>query len=167
MPVTLPFPLLTKLKSAGGSVAKENQRKSLEIKRRTTEIPKKIKKIKTISYQSCSRLRRGDFRYTTTLFKSISCSIYVRTSGKAILATEQYFSKQVLIYRNLFVPPARRFQVHNDTFQNISYWNPMAINENSWRLKDAVDKSIPLLCYPPLGPPHVTGITLLHKKLFS
>mgnify|MGYP000515058162 CR=1 FL=1 len=44
-------------------------------------------------FSCCSRLRRGDFRYTTILFKAIYDLKKIRASGEAILGTQRYFSK--------------------------------------------------------------------------
>ena len=44
-----------------------------------------------------SRLRRGDFRYTTILFKAFSYYCFLFASGEAILGTQRYFSKHFLI----------------------------------------------------------------------
>ena len=44
----------------------------------------------------CSRLRRGDFRYTTILFKAFSYSKFF-ASGEAILGTQRCFSTHFLI----------------------------------------------------------------------
>ena len=82
-------------------------------------------------------LRRGDFRYTKLFFLTISYVIVFRASGEAILGTLKNNSEGVLDffsclrrihfrYTNkvfvqwlfsimFFAPPARRFQVHNDT----------------------------------------------------
>ena len=51
-----------------------------------------------------SRLRRGDFRYTTILPKGFSYLILVRASGEAILGTQRYFPKG-FSYKNVFAPP--------------------------------------------------------------
>ena len=61
-----------------------------------------------LPYLFFPRLRRGDFRYTTILFKAIPHLILNRASRGAILGTQQYLSKQFLI-EFLFAPPARRF----------------------------------------------------------
>ena len=45
----------------------------------------------------CSRLRRGDFRYTTILFKLFSSYFLCRASAEAILGTQRYFSNDFLI----------------------------------------------------------------------
>ena len=68
-------------------------------------------------YEIVQRLRRSDFRYTTTP----SCTFYhiklFRASGEAILGTQRYLHVHVTILFS--APPARRFQVHNDIFMYV------------------------------------------------
>ena len=78
----------------------------------------------------CSRLRRGDFRYTTICFQKHFYTQFVRASGEAISGTQRYFSKDFLLifsrlrrgdfrytticfkafaYDSFFAEPARQF----------------------------------------------------------
>lgn len=61
-------------------------------------------------------LRRVDCRYTTLLLIEIAC-FCCRSSGEATVGTGRCAWKGTS-YPSMFAPPARRFQLHNDTLQH-------------------------------------------------